>query len=120
MESNSKASFTSRFPVVKKIDVDSLRQCAALMGPIEVGSFDQNYGNIRRLLQLNVQEDALVALTQFYDSDVRCFFFKNFQLSPTLEEYEQLLGLSKSHARPYQFPGQYYTDESLPHCLGLV
>lgn len=119
MELTSKASPVSHLPAVKRIDVGSLVQCAALMGPVEVESFDQTYGNIRRLLQLEVQESALVALSQFYDSDTRCFFLKNFQLSPTLEEYDQLLGLSRSQSMPYQYQGQYYTDKKLAMLLRI-
>ncbi|RDX86342.1 hypothetical protein CR513_32342, partial [Mucuna pruriens] len=36
---------------------------------------------------------TLEALFQYYDSPVRCFTFKDFQIAFTLEEYERLLRL---------------------------
>ena len=87
------------------------------MGPIERGSFDSAYGNLRKLLLLEVQTDAVVALSRFYDSEIRCFLFKNFQMAPTLEEYKQILGLARSEAAPYQYQKPYYTDEK---CAALL
>ncbi|RDY06635.1 hypothetical protein CR513_09338, partial [Mucuna pruriens] len=46
---------------------------------------------------------TLSALTQFYDLPLRCFTFKDFQLAPTLEEYERLLGIPLAKSPPY-FP----------------
>ena len=96
MESKGKTAFNSRFPIVKKIDVTSLKEYASLLGPIELRSFDKTYGNIRKLLQLEVQESAIAALCWFYDSEIRCFLFKNFQMAPTLEEYKKILGFDRS------------------------
>ncbi|RDY00993.1 hypothetical protein CR513_15750, partial [Mucuna pruriens] len=61
--------------------------------PSKLRSLTSNPSNIR------VQLVALLALFQYYDSPMRCFTFKDFQLAPTLEEYERLLGfpLAKGH-----------------------
>lgn len=75
--------------------------------------FGKAYGNLLRLLQLDVQESAIMALSRFYDPDIRCFLFKDFQLSPTLEEYEQILGFSKSELAPYQYQKHRYSDQRL-------
>ncbi|RDY06558.1 hypothetical protein CR513_09435, partial [Mucuna pruriens] len=49
------------------------------------------YGKILGLLQIDVQSDALAILVQFYDAPLKCFTFKDFQLTPTLEEYKCIL-----------------------------
>lgn len=99
--------------MVKKANVANLIECASLMGLEERGLFERVYGNILQLLQLDIQEDAVKALSQFYDPDIRCFIFEDFQLSPTLEEYEQILGFSRSESVPYQCRGRYYSDQRL-------
>jgi len=40
-----------------------------------------------------VSTEAIASLTQFYDQHLRCFFtFWDFQLTPTMEEFEEILG----------------------------
>ncbi|RDY03268.1 hypothetical protein CR513_13169, partial [Mucuna pruriens] len=43
--------------------------------------------------KIETQPEALKALVQYYDAPARCFTFRDFQMAPTLEEYECLLGL---------------------------
>lgn len=119
MESNSETMGAPRYPVVSKADVTSLRKCADLMGPIERISFDSIYGNLRKLLSLKVQTEAIAALSRFYDSEIRCFLFKNFQLAPTLEEYRQILGFHRAEVVPYRYQEEYYTDEKLAALLQI-
>jgi hypothetical protein len=57
-------------------------------------NFETNYGSILNLLHVNVDTTALTTLAQFFDSPLRCFTFQDFQLLPTLEEFEILLGRS--------------------------
>lgn len=119
MESRSETVHPPRYPVVSKVDVASLKKCADLLGPIERGSFDSSYGNLRKLLTLEVQTEAIVALSRFYDSGIRCFLFRNFQLTPTLEEYHQILGFPRTEAVPYRYQEQYYTDEKFAALLQM-
>ncbi|RDX93932.1 hypothetical protein CR513_23742, partial [Mucuna pruriens] len=49
---------------------------------------------------------ALEALVQYYDSPIRCFTFRDFQMAPTLEEYERLLGLPLTESSLYFHQGQ--------------
>ncbi|RDY09828.1 hypothetical protein CR513_05744, partial [Mucuna pruriens] len=46
-------------------------------------------------------------LTQYYDPPLKCFTFQGFQLAPTLEEYERLLGIPCDKSPPYLFKGHY-------------
>lgn len=52
---------------------------------------------------------ALVTLAQFYDLPLRCFTFQDFQLAPTLEEFERLVRI---HIK--KNPLFERIDESLP------
>jgi hypothetical protein len=56
--------------------------------------FEADYGQILNLLHVEVDTVALTTLAQFFDSPLRCFTFQDFQLLPTLEEFERILGLS--------------------------
>ncbi|KAK2399392.1 hypothetical protein QL285_049211 [Trifolium repens] len=57
-------------------------------------NFETNYGFILNLLHVTVNITALTTLAQFFDSPLRCFTFQDFQLLPTLEEFEVILGRS--------------------------
>jgi len=56
-----------------------------------------------------VDYTTLVTLAQFYDLPLRCFTFQDFQLAPTLEEFERLVRIPMKN-KPL-FDG---IDESLP------
>ncbi|RDX73412.1 hypothetical protein CR513_46989, partial [Mucuna pruriens] len=56
-------------------------------------TFEGKYGNLLGLLEIKVQPEALLALTQYYDPPLKCFIFRGFQLAPTLEENKRILGM---------------------------
>ncbi|RDX95426.1 hypothetical protein CR513_22055, partial [Mucuna pruriens] len=72
-------------------------------------------GPWRRVLEerygksLDVQLEALMALVQFYDAPLRCFTFRDFQLAPTLEEYERIMGMPVIESSVY-FHMVYYSS----------
>ncbi|RDY03991.1 hypothetical protein CR513_12352, partial [Mucuna pruriens] len=70
-------------------------------------TFEGKYDNLLGLLKIKVQLEALLALTQYYDPPLRCFTFRDFQLAPTLEGYERILGMPLAGSSPYLFKGQY-------------
>jgi len=41
---------------------------------------------------IEVFAEAITSLTQYYDQSLRCFTFGDFQLAPTIEEFEEILG----------------------------
>ncbi|RDY06922.1 hypothetical protein CR513_09030, partial [Mucuna pruriens] len=49
----------------------------------------------------------LSALSQYYNLPLKCFTFRDFQLAPTLEEYERIIGMPLAKSLPYLFRGQY-------------
>ncbi|RDY00418.1 hypothetical protein CR513_16408, partial [Mucuna pruriens] len=57
-------------------------------------AFEKMHDNLLQILEIETQLVALEALVQYYDPLARCFTFRDFQLAPTLEEYECLLGIS--------------------------
>ncbi|RDX62140.1 hypothetical protein CR513_59562, partial [Mucuna pruriens] len=68
---------------------------------------EEKYGKILGLLEVEVQPHALAILAQFYDVRLRCFTFKDFQLAPTLEEYERILGMPIREPTVYFHKGYF-------------
>jgi len=51
--------------------------------------------------------EAIASLAQYYDQHLRCFTFEDFQLVPTVEEFEEILGCPLGGRKPYLFSGFY-------------
>ncbi|RDX76376.1 hypothetical protein CR513_43643, partial [Mucuna pruriens] len=64
-------------------------------------AFERKHGNLLRILEVEVQPATLEALVQYYDPPARCFTFRDFQMTPTLEEYERLLGFPLTESTHY-------------------
>ena len=60
--------------------------------------YARRYGDTLELTRVEVQMDDVSALVQFYDPLLRCFTFQDFQLAPTLEEFDRILNFSKEKA----------------------
>ncbi|KAI5436967.1 hypothetical protein KIW84_023190 [Lathyrus oleraceus] len=75
------------------------------------------FGHILDLLSLDVQTPAITALAQFYNPPLRSFLFQDFQLTPTLEEFDRLLGFSMKGRTPYNRIGQVPEVEMLALAL---
>jgi len=67
----------------------------------------KTYGKIWDLAMIDVSIEAIAALTQYYDQPLRCFMFGDFQLVPTVEEFEEILGCLLGGRKPYLFSGFY-------------
>src|SRR4051812_12356799 len=76
-------------------DIKKLRNIRDKMSSTALNRFEGRYGDILDLLKVKVQEEAITALIQFYDPPLRCFTFQDFQLTPTLEEMDAMLGFSR-------------------------
>ena len=63
--------------------------------------FVDQYGDILTLLKMVVDPVPLQTLLQFYDPELRCFTFQDYQLAPTLEEYSILLSIPIQHQVPF-------------------
>ena len=51
--------------------------------------------------------EAITSLTQYYDQSLRCFTFREFQLTPTIEEFEEILGCPLGGRKSYLFARFY-------------
>ncbi|RDY06424.1 hypothetical protein CR513_09588, partial [Mucuna pruriens] len=98
-------------------DVQSLRQWGSQLKGHWRRTFERKYGNLIGLVSVEVQCTAISALTQYYDPPLRCFTFRDFQLAPTLEEYERLLGIPLGKSLPYLFRGHYSSWTSVANLL---
>ena len=56
---------------------------------------------------IEVFVEAIASLAQYYDQSLRCFPFGDFQLVPTVEEFEGILGCPLGGRKPYLFSGLY-------------
>ena len=90
---------------IKGLDVTSLKELGRLMGPLQRQAFRKVYGKILDLTTAEVFTEAIVSLTQYYDQPLRCFTFGDFQIVPTVEEFEEILGCPLGGRKPYLFSG---------------
>ncbi|KAH1262370.1 hypothetical protein GmHk_02G005009 [Glycine max] len=88
---------------IKGIDVTSLKELGRLMGPLQMQAFRKAYRKILDLTIAEVFTEAVVSLTQYYDQPLRCFTFGDFQIVPTVEEFEEILGCPLGGRKPYIF-----------------
>ena len=92
---------------IKGLDVTSLKELGQLMGQLQRQAFRKSYGKIWDLAMVEVSTEAISSLAQYYDQPLRCFTFGDFQLSPMVEEFEEILGCALGGRRPYLFSGFY-------------
>ncbi|KAH1193908.1 hypothetical protein GmHk_19G054832 [Glycine max] len=86
-------------------DVTNLKELGRLMGPLQRQAFRKVYGKILDLTAAEVFTEAVVSLAQYYDQPLRCFTFGDFQMVPTIEEFEEILGCPLGGRKPYLFSG---------------
>ncbi|KAL5187183.1 hypothetical protein HKD37_05G012902 [Glycine soja] len=77
---------------VKSLGITSLKELGQLMGQLQRRAFCKAYGKIWDLTMAEVSTEAIASLAQYYDQLLRCFTFGDFQLSPMVEEFEEILG----------------------------
>ncbi|KAL5124593.1 Ribonuclease HI [Glycine soja] len=90
---------------VKSPDTTSIKELGRLMEPLQMQAFRKNYGKILELTIAEVSIEAIASLTQYYDQPLRCFTFGDFQLVPTIEEFEEILGCPLGGRKPYLSSG---------------
>ncbi|XP_050919420.1 uncharacterized protein LOC127136959 [Lathyrus oleraceus] len=106
MESSKRNIYSFKF---KDPDLRSLRDLVSQIHPVYRINFGKSHGNLLSILNQQVDHTTLITLAQFYDLPLRCFTFQDFQLTPTLEEFERLVRIPMKN-KPL-FEG---IDESLP------
>ncbi|KAI5426399.1 uncharacterized protein LOC127126015 [Lathyrus oleraceus] len=63
--------------------------------------FVDQYGDLLTLLKMVVYPVPLQTLLRFYDPELRCFTFQDYQLAPTLEEYSILMNVPIRYQVPF-------------------
>ncbi|KAH1232807.1 hypothetical protein GmHk_09G025381 [Glycine max] len=107
MGSSQTPSLKKRFyqVKVKSLGITSLKELGQLMGQLQWQAFRKVYGKICDQAMVEVSTEAIASLAQYYDQPLRCFTFGDFQLSPMVEELEEILGCPLGGRRPYLFSG---------------
>jgi len=77
------------------------------MDQVQHQAFNKVYGKIWDLTMIEVSVEAIASLTQYYDQSLRCFTFGDFQLAPTIDEFEGILRCRLGGRKPYVFFGFY-------------
>ncbi|XP_050889482.1 uncharacterized protein LOC127094732 [Lathyrus oleraceus] len=99
--------------------VDTLITLRSKITHCKKNNFICRYGRILDLLTTPIDVLALVALSQYYDPPLRCFTFQDFQLAPTIEEYENLLGWYVKDHPSFTKLGEPLMPESVAEALHL-
>ncbi|KAI5383156.1 hypothetical protein KIW84_070532 [Lathyrus oleraceus] len=116
MDSNKRKTLCIK---AQMLDVQSLKVFQDLMPNYVQRKFMLKYGRILDLLGVPVKVDAITALTPFYDSPLRCFLFKDFQLALMLEEFGLYLDLPEDRRGPYIGMGKKLKPKKLAMTLGI-
>jgi len=110
MGSDQAPSFKKRFyhVKVKNLELASLRELGQRMDQVGHQAFSKAYGKIWELDMVEVFVEAIASLAQYYDQSLRCFTFRDFQLAPTIEEFEGILGCPLGERKLLDFPCSYF------------
>ncbi|XP_050875585.1 uncharacterized protein LOC127079217 [Lathyrus oleraceus] len=88
--------------------------------PCMKNNFIGRYGQKLKLLTINVDVGAFVALAQYYDLPLYFFTFRDFQLALTIKKFEILLSwYLKDHA-PFTGLGEELTPKKAAEALHLI
>jgi len=79
------------------------------MGQLQRQAFRKAYGKIWDLTMVEVSTESIASFAQYYDQPLRCFTFGDFQLTPTVEEFEEILGCPLGGKKPYLFSGFHHS-----------
>ncbi|XP_058745906.1 uncharacterized protein LOC131618760 [Vicia villosa] len=82
-------------------DATPLVQLSTLVTGSNRDEFRETYGHILLMLTTRIDEWGLYTLLQFYDSELSCFTFQDYQLAPTFEEYADILKIKVQRKIPF-------------------
>ncbi|XP_050908873.1 uncharacterized protein LOC127122609 [Lathyrus oleraceus] len=116
MGSEKKNTLSLKFKLPR---MDTMLTLNIKITPCKKNNFICRYGQILDLLNTSVDVSTLVALSQYYDPPLICFTFKDFQLAPTIEEYEKLLGWYVKDHSPFTKLGELLMPELVAEALHL-
>ena len=82
-------------------------------------AFSKQYEDLLPLLDVQVEDRALHTLLQFYDSELRCFTFQDYQLALTLEEYSYISRIKITDDIPFSYVPNEPDYDSITKALYL-
>lgn len=88
MNSLKKSTFSFRY---KESNVDILKTLSSQVMPLKRNKLQIAHENILEVLTKKMDLGALTTLDQYYDISLWCFTFLDFQIAPSLEEFERIL-----------------------------
>ena len=93
----------NELPHVTKIhcSIKSVKRLMPIMGYVDEALFEVRYGRIAHLMKIPVQISAVKALVHFWDPNYRCFTFGDIDMTPTLEEYAEILSFPHNSNKVY-------------------
>ena len=78
-----------------------MKRLMPILGYVDEALFEVRYGRIAHLLKIPIQMSAIKALMYFWDPNYRCFTFGNIDMTPTIEEYAQILSFPHNPHKVY-------------------
>jgi len=69
---------------------------------------------------IEVSVEAIASLAQYYNQSLKCFTFGDFQLVPTIEEFEWILGCPLGRRKSYLFSGFYPSMASVAKVVKIL
>ncbi|KAL2322290.1 hypothetical protein Fmac_026669 [Flemingia macrophylla] len=108
---------------LKKVDilkycVERIKHICTLMSREAHVDFEKSYGWVLDLLKIYVDPAFIRVLVHFWSPSLHCFEFSQFDLVPTLEEYELMLRWPIS-AGVYTFRGEHVAVEMVAQLIKL-
>ncbi|XP_058784374.1 uncharacterized protein LOC131659163 [Vicia villosa] len=91
---------TSAYKIPDIDDSGLISLSSRLKGEV-LRDFNHDYGNLLSILNTSFDPMALITLFQFYDPQLRCFTFQDYQLVPTLEEFSYILNIRITDDVPF-------------------
>ncbi|KAL1164026.1 hypothetical protein V6Z11_A06G041400 [Gossypium hirsutum] len=76
---------------VRQNNIEDLTQIWKQWDSYTKGIFTEKYGDIAHLIAVNIDEQMIRAMVQFWDRAYQCFIFNQEDMTPTIEEYAALL-----------------------------
>jgi len=104
VEMKSEEDLKVKLPIkAKENNLFGIRALGRRLKAVQRNSFRKKYGMLLGLLDIEVQTSLITTFAQYYDPLVKAFTFQDFQLVPTLEEFEQILDLPLEGKSPYKY-----------------
>lgn len=110
-----KNTFSFRY---KEPRLDSFKSMSSKIAPVKFKCY-ATYGDILDMVNESVDYMALTTLAQYHDVPMCCFTFPDFQMAPTLEEFERILNRSIKDHNPFPKIEEDFTMPKLASLLGI-